>query len=225
MNKIKLMYDVAKTMKEKEVFIGSLEIGGQKDQIEFFSLNNEFEKNLLSGQVKFKIKTALDLDGKQVKHESSSELTLQNCCGGKHRHLRKHFHHHCDDGDTNCCCTGLKGKLSALMYLLRLIDDLKIEELENKALALSLNIDEIPEELMNHMHGNFQCCMSDEEPQGHHQCMKDLMTMEKPNITFNMRLNEDRAVERIFITIKGKQKDQWDNFHEISLKAELNLKW
>lgn len=227
LNKIKLMYDVAKAMKEKEVFIGSLEVGGKKDQTEFFALKNEFEKNLVSGQVKVKINTVLDLEGKQVKHESSSEFNLQNCCSGKHHHMIKHFHSHCHNSEPNCCCTGLKGKLSALAYILRLIDNVKIEELENNALTLSLNIDEIPEDLMKHIHGKFQHCMPNEASHDQECCsyINDLMAIENLVLAVNMHLNQDRAIEKIVVTAEGKQKDKLDGIHEMSFRADLNLKW
>lgn len=223
LNKIKLMYDVVNAIKGKEVFIGSLEIEGKKDQTKFFALKNEFEKNLVSGQVKLKINTALDVDGNQIKHESTSEFNMKSCCKGKHHHLRKHFHGYCSNSESNCCCTGLKGRLSALAYILRLIDKVEIEELENNALALSLNIDTMPEELMKHMHGKFQHCMSNEESlvQKHCLCM---MAIEEPVLAINMQLNKDRAIEKIVVTAKGKQKDKLDDIHEISFRADLNLK-
>ncbi len=237
MNKIKLMYDVVKAMKEKEVFIGSLEVDAQKDQVEFFALKNEFEKNLKSGQVKVKINTALDCEGKQVKHESTSEFNMQNCCGGKHHHhhFRKRFHSHCcseesnccGTEESNCCCTGLKGKWTAFAYVLRLIDKVEIEEQPNNALALSLHIDEIPEDLMKHMHGKFQHCMPNEESQGQERCscMNDLLTIEKPILALKIQLNQDRAIESLVITAQGKQKDKLNEVHEISFKANLDLKW
>ena len=237
MNKIKLMYDVAKAMKEKEVFIGTLEVEAKKDQIECFALKNEFEKNLVSGQVKVKINTALDCEGKQIKHESTSEFNLQNCCGGKHHHhhLRKRFHSHCctevstccDTEESNCCCTGIKGKLSAFAYILRLIDKVNINELENNAAALSLNIDEIPEALMQHIHGRFQHCCTPADSAGQECCsgMKDLMSIEKPVIDLNILLNADKAIEKVVITASGTSKGKDDQTHEMSFKAELNLNW
>lgn len=235
MNKIKLMYDVAKAMKEKEVFIGSLEVEAKKDQNSCFTLKNEFEKNLVSGQVKVKINTALDCEGQQVKHESTSEFNLQNCCGGKHhhRHLRRHFHSHCCTEEADCCtgsdncCCGVKGKLAAFGYILRLIDKVNIDELENNAASLSLTIDEMPEELMQHLHGRFQHCCSPAESPDQECCsgMKDLMTIEKPVITLNMLLNADKAIEKIVVTASGTAKDKDDQVHEMSFNAELNLKW
>jgi hypothetical protein len=117
--------------------------------------------------------------------------------------------------------------LSALAYILGLIDQVKIEELENNALALSLKIDEMPEELMKHIHGRFQRCTSDEESSGqeHCSCMSDLISTEKPVIAINIQLNQDRAIERIVVTAEGKQKNKLGEVHEMSLRAELNLKW
>ena len=234
MNKIKLMYDVAKAMREKEVFIGSLEVEAKKEQTSCFALKNEFEKNLVSGQVKVKINTALDCEGKQVKHESTSEFNLLNCCGGKHhhRHFSKHFHSHCCSKESDCCtdsndCCGIKGKLATFGYVLRLIDKINIDESDNNAVALSLNIDEIPEELMQHIHGRFQHCCPPADSAGQECCsgMKDLMTIEKPVIAINMLLNSDKAIEKVVVTASGTQKDKDDQIHEISFNAELNLKW
>lgn len=242
MNKIKLMYDVAKALQAKNVFIGSLEVEGKKDQVGFFALKNEFEKNLVSGQVKAKVSTSLDLEGKQIKHESTSEFNIQNCCAGRHRHhhrphhhLRGHFHSNgfneetgcCGSDESNCCCTGLKGKLSALTYVLGLIDKVEIEEQANNALALTLKIDELPEELMQHMQRRFQHGMAPNESQGQECCsgMHSMMNIEKPVIAINIQLNADKAIEKVVITAEGKQKDNSDQIHDINCKAELNLTW
>ncbi len=238
MNKIKLMYDVAKAMKDKEVFIGTLEVAAKKDQTDCFALRNEFEKNLITGQVKVKLNTSLDCDGQQLKHESTSEFNLQNFCGAAHhrhhKHLRGHFHSHgcCEtsdccgeESDTSCC--GVKGKFAALGYVLKLIDKLEINELDNNAVALSLNIDEIPVELMQHIHGRFQHHGSPEGSPGPQCCsgMKDIVSIEKPVIDLNVLLNADKAIEKLVITASGTARDKDDQIHEMSFKAELNLKW
>ncbi|MEA4924251.1 MAG: hypothetical protein VB084_02980 [Syntrophomonadaceae bacterium] len=233
MNKIKLFYDVVKTMRDKEVFNGSLEVNGKKDQMDCFSFTNEFERNITTGQVKFKIKTGLDCDGKQMKHESSSEFNMQNGCGGMHRHqhyanFKHRFHSQGCPGESDCCGGDVfKTKLSGLMFILRLIDELKVEELENNALALSLQIDELPEGLGNHIQGRFQHRMSVDEggSHPHHSCMKALLALEKPQIVVNIKLDQNRAVEKVVITAAGKQKSESDTLHEVSFKAELNLNW
>lgn len=231
MNKIKLMYDVAKTMREKEVFTGSLAINGKRDQIDCFSFTNEFEKNTSTGQVKLKIKINMNCDGKQMKHESSSEFNIQNL-----RARMRHHHHHmghnfdfqsCCSDDPERCDSGFKTRMSGLMFILRVIDDMKVEELENNELALSIKLDELPEGLANRMHSRFQHRMSPGNLQGHprHPVMKALCCLEKPQIMVNIKLNQDKAIEAINITADGKRKDESDNLHDVNIKADLMLKW
>lgn len=45
MNKIKLLYDVVMTMKEKEDVKGTLKVEGKRDQVSFLSFNYDFDKN------------------------------------------------------------------------------------------------------------------------------------------------------------------------------------
>lgn len=94
MNKIKLMYDVVKTMKEKELINGNLTVEGTKDQVQFVRFANEFQRNLLTGDVKAKISTQLDVEGKKVKHESSTEFTLNHNRQGMFHHFGMHMHEH-----------------------------------------------------------------------------------------------------------------------------------
>jgi len=104
MNKIKLLYDVVKTMKEKEVFEGRLNVEGKKDEISVLSLVNKFAANHQSGDVKADISLEVDCQGNKVKHESSLEFN-KKCCPG---HLHHQFKH--DASDHGSCC-GIKSKL------------------------------------------------------------------------------------------------------------------
>ena len=114
MNKIKLMYDVVKTLKEKEVLKGSVKAEARKNEVKVFRLEKEFEKNTLSGQVKSKISTELDYEGKTVKHESSTEFNLQDCCREKHHGFIRSMHGQHRHQDYNGKCCGIKGKLSKI---------------------------------------------------------------------------------------------------------------
>jgi hypothetical protein len=104
---------------------------------------------------------------------------------------------------------------------------MNIDELDNNVVALSLNIDEIPEELMQHIHGRLQNCCPPAESPGEECCsgMNNLMLIEKPVIDINMLLNSDKAIEKVVIIALGTAKDKDDQSHEMSIKAELNLKW
>jgi len=226
LNKIKLMYDIAKSMKDKEVFTGTIQINAQKDQNEFFVCKNEFEKDLASGQVKLQIHTVLDMDGKQLKHDSSSEFNFQDGCDGRHRFHHRHFHHQGCQGDSYCCI-GWKEKWSGLAYLLKLLDDMEIKEQDNNTLALSLHIDEIPEDLRKHMPYKFHHAGINENNPGyrHHEWMETFKDMEKPELDLKMKINQDRAVENLLITARGKYPDSQGEIYAMSFKVELNLKW
>ena len=50
MNKIKVLYDVVKTMKEKEVFKGNVKFEAAKGAVKVLSFSNEFETNIKSGE-------------------------------------------------------------------------------------------------------------------------------------------------------------------------------
>ena len=92
MNKLKLMYDVVTTMKDKEVFNGTLQLTGNHGGVKVVDFWNEFEKNTATGQVKTKIRAELNHDGKQVKHESCTEFT-NPCCDHKFHSFEMHCHH------------------------------------------------------------------------------------------------------------------------------------
>ncbi len=72
--------------------------------------------------------------GRQVKHESTTEFDTggeRHCCGPLHRRLSAH--HHSDHANGLKCCGGVKGKLSKLAFMKRILiieDDLHIAELE-----------------------------------------------------------------------------------------------
>jgi hypothetical protein len=215
MNKIKLLYDVVKTMRDKEVFNGIVKAEVQKDQVKIFSLQNEFEKNMLNGQTKAKISTELDYDGKKVKHESDTEFTMQGSCEHGHHEFMRHMHHH-----HAAKCGGIKGKLAKLSFALSILNSIKVEELENKTSDISLNISDIPEEMKelilekmsHHQHGE-------------HGFMKEFCPMEKPNLMVNMFINKNYEVEKIVVNLDGAQKDAQNEQHELKATAELSFAW
>ena len=93
MNKIKVLYDVFKTMKEKEVFKGNVKLEAAKGDVKVLSFSNEFETNTKSGETKANINVDLDAEGKKVKHESNSEFNIKDCPHhGFHRGMHKHKH-------------------------------------------------------------------------------------------------------------------------------------
>ncbi|SHK04999.1 hypothetical protein SAMN02745975_03527 [Geosporobacter subterraneus DSM 17957] len=222
MNKIKLMYDVVKTLKQKEVFKGTLKAEVRKDRTEVFSLEKDFEKDTVSGQGKSKIVTVLDYEGKKVRHESSTEFNLQDCYGGKHHDFIKgmHKYHH---GEAKCC--GFKGKLSKLAFLLNVLNDMEVQELDDKGVMLTIHIDEIPEDLKNAIKEKMN--HKREHYRGEHEacCMKDFCFMEEINLSIKIQINKNNEINKVILSANGKQMNETEEGKEVSLDASLNLVW
>ncbi|SPF47806.1 conserved hypothetical protein [Candidatus Desulfosporosinus infrequens] len=228
MSKIKLMYDVINTMKEKEVLSGTFKAEIKKDQIQIASFTNEFEKNLLNGETKAKISTELDCDGKKMKHQSQTEFTMQGCCQG-HRHhgFMRHMHHHHHDlhsGQTHedIKCGGIKGKLTKLAFVLNIFNQIKVEEKEDESVILSLNLNEIPDEIKIAIQERISQRTMPEHHQ-HHGFMKELLTLQDPNIECILWISKNREVEKVLLTVNGKRTNELNENHDLNLKAELCL--
>lgn len=218
MNKIKLIYDVVKTLKEKENINGTLTVAGKKDQVQLLSVNNQFQKNLVNGEVKAKINVDLDAEGKKVKHESSVEFNSDGHPGGMHRHFGKHFHQ--QHGEM--CHHNFKYRLNALTFVLKILNDVQIDEQPDYTLV-SLNLNEIPEELKA-IHGMIHQNMA-EEHHKHHFPMKEFISMEKTNAAITIQINKNKEVEKIDLTVEGNQKDEQAMMHFLNLQGELQFSW
>ena len=227
MSKLKLMYDVINTMKDKEVVNGALKVEGKKDQSQIVSFVNEFEKNLTNGETKVKISTELDYDGKKVKHESQTEFAMQGCHRKMHQGFMKHMHHHnhhghhCDENYDDLECGGIKGKLTKLAFVLNIFNQINMEENEDKSVILSLSLNDIPDETKKVLRERFSQRTMPEHH--HHGFMKEFFTLEEPKMEFKVWINKTREVEKILVTVDGKQIDELNENHDLSLKAELSL--
>jgi hypothetical protein len=132
-------------MKEKEAFKGTLKAEGIKDNAKKFSFNNEFEKDISTGQTKAKIITDVDCDGTRVKHESSTEFYSKDGCKHMHRHIMSQMqscHGKC----------GIKEKLTGIAFVLSMFNNIKVEEKEDKSYNLTLKLSDIPEDLKKSIH-------------------------------------------------------------------------
>jgi hypothetical protein len=215
MNKIKLLYDVVKVLREKDVLNGVATAEVQKDQVKIFYIKNEFQKNLLTMQTKANITTELDYEGKQVKHQSSTEFT--NYCPGHGIHHRG-FGHMRHAGRK---CGSIKGKLSKIAFLLNLLNNMQAAEQENKTTLITLELSEIPEDIkiliqekMNH---------ADSYHEHDRNCfMKEFCTIEKGNFSFAMTVNKSYEIEKIVITFDGIQNKEQEQ-HVVNIVADLQL--
>jgi len=214
MNKIKFLYDVVKTMRVKDALQGVSKIEVQKDQGQIFYVKNEFQKNLLTMQTKASIHTEINYEGKEVKHQSTTEFTNHCSHNGMGHKGFKHLHH------LGGRCNGIKAKLNKIAFALRLLSDIQVIEQENQTTLITLELAEIPEEIKTLLQEKMnqpdschnQCCFS-----------KEIFAIEKGNFSSAMTVNKDYEVEKIVITFDGIQNNEENETHVLSIIGELQL--
>ena len=218
MNKIKLLYDVVMTMRNKEALHGVLTAEAQKDRVNIFTIRNEFDKDLQTGRTKAKISTEIDYEGKMVKHESNTEFTLPNSGEGRHCEFIKSIH-----GNHSAGCGGLKGVLSKLSLALAILNALQAEEQESKSVVISLNTDDLPEDtkklLCEKMSQSSSC------GHGGHGFIKEFCSVDKLDCLLKMFVNKKSEVEKILITFGGSKSDGQKEQHDLKATAELSFSW
>ncbi len=202
MNKIKVLYDVFKTMKEKESFNGNIKVDAVKAGTKVLSFSNEFSTNSTTGETKIKINSESDFDGKKAKHESTTEFNMKDCKHHKFHH-NMHMHHH------EMCCghDGIKGKLSKITFMLNILNNIKTEEKGDRSI-LSLDLKEIISEIKNHHkdldknHQNSAEHDMDKHP-NHCACMKEFLCSTYSDAALNIYVNKNNEVEKIEIIANG----------------------
>lgn len=215
MNKLKVLYDVIKAMKDQEAFNGTITLQVRKDAAQILFLQNEFEKNLTTGQTKAKINTEFDCDGNTMNHESNPEFKIPNWgAHGDHRFLN-HMHHH------GFCRESLKGRLSRLAFAFSLLMALEIEEQEDKRLIITLNAKDLTDdakallsEMLNRPH-TF--------PHHGHGFLKHFTGLENPDFALTISVNNNYQVDKAVITLTGTQNDEHNAPHDMTILAELSL--
>lgn len=222
MNKIKVLYDVFKTMKEKEVFKGSVKLEATKGDVKVLSFSNEFETDTKSGETKANISVDLDAEGKKVKHDSNSEFNIKEC---PHHGFHRGMHNH---GMKYARSWWIKGGLSKVTFILNLLNNVQVEEKDEKAI-ISLELKEVfkeikdihkechkgmdEEKIMEHIRQ-----MKESDDRGfhkHHKFIKELLCSENSDAILKIYANKDNEVEKVEISSKG----------ENAVNGSLDLVW
>lgn len=233
MNKMKLLYDVITKMKNKEVIKGTINTEVSKDNLNVFSLENEFEKNMTSGRTKAKISTEMDYEGRRVKHESNTDFDMPELNGKMHHCFMKHIHSHNHEEDHRGIKFGPKDGLSKIAFAFGILSALKVDEVEDNLYKLSIDINQIPEDIKKGIHErmNFEKPKGTDEFHGHHFMkdfhgfcfMKDLHSMNNIDIDLNIYVKKNYEIEKIMLDASGIQKDELAVEHKMITKAEIIL--
>jgi hypothetical protein len=222
MNKIKAIYDVVKTMKEKKEREGVLQVKVEKDGQQVLKFSNEFHHSG-DGNTKCHLQSEWNCDGNEGKHESTTEFKRDHEHGcpfhrgfnhGRHHEHLGHVHGH-----------GFKSKADILLCFLKLLNDLKAEE-QGEKILFSLELDEAIAKMKEKMHGHCENAPFHGKGPGHHhpqkgKLMKELMLMENPHILVNIVANKNKEVEQVTITIQGSYEK--DGVHETNATVEVNF--
>lgn len=227
MNKIKVLHDVFKTMKEKEVFKGNIKLEATKGDVKVLSFSNEFETNTKSGETKANINVDLDGEGKKVKHESNSEFNIKDCPHhGFYRGM--HMHHHGMNMEGMGGHGGIKGGLSKVTFILNLLNNVEVEEKDEKSI-ISLELKEVFKEIKD-MHKECHKGMDEEKimenirqmKEGndrgfhkHHEFIKKLLCSKDSDAILKIYANKNNEVEKIELSSKG----------ENTVNGSLDLVW
>jgi hypothetical protein len=226
MNKIKVIYDVVKKMKDKESIKGTLKVEGLKDQDNIFNLNSVFERNNEGCQAKGKTIIEVDSDGKKMKLENNIDFQKEGCCG-HHDHIKHmhsfHNHHHGEH------TVGIKEGLNRITAILGVISSIKLEEKDDGVVILTLASTNISEDIKSDIHEmmkrghehhkNIDCVHQ------HQMCMKEFHDMEGHDFTLIVSINKNSEIDKVKIDVSGENKDDNNETHAMRLAAELYLEY
>jgi hypothetical protein len=126
-------------------------------------------------------------------------------------------------GDHSAGCGGLKGILAKLSLALAILNALQAEEQEGKAIIMSLNADDLPEdtkELLCEKLSRAGSC-----GHGGHGFIKEFCSADKLDFLLKMFINNKSEVEKILITFGGSESDGQNEKHDLKAKAELSFSW
>lgn len=199
MNKIKLLYDVIKTMKERKECKGEI-----------------------------KIDFLCEGDEKKIKHSSVTEFDVKDChshhecCSYFHGRVHEHFR---QMHEGKQCC-GMKEKLTFLAFLLKLIDNMDVKEIDGNSVEMVLKIDGIPEEFKQAIHEKFQdieLADSDVDVK-HRKIMQNIITSDNVKIQLNVLVNEKREIQKLILQANGGIKNNDLGSHEFRHSIEITAR-
>lgn len=219
MNKIKLLYGITRILKNEDQLRGTLQAKVSKDREEVFTLRNEFTKNG-QGKAKTVVSAELNLDGRHVTRESVTEFDLQEGCGHGPGLLRRFIHGHGKRGAQHCC--GVRGFFGRLSAFFGLLNGIEVQEKENGAARLVLNLDALPDEvkagLLEKMrHKAAHCC-------GHGfpgQCHE----LEEIEGRLNIEVDKEHRIENITLDLTGSLRDEESGVHPVTAWGEVQFSW
>lgn len=216
MNKIKVIYDAARKIRNSEVLKGALKVEALRDQDRLLDHSCSFEKNSRDFRIKGKTIVDADCDGKKIKLENIIDLQKEGC--------REH-HHFCHGAHAAC----IKGGPGRITTILGILSSIRLEEKEDGSAVLSLDSSDMPEDLKSDLCDMMKQCHEHHKPEEgceeHHMCLKELHDLDTADLSLKVFINGNRQLEKITVDLKGEKKGTDAARHQMKLAAELCLEW
>ncbi len=215
MKKVKLLYDVARTMKNMAKIDGVIRVDVRKDQQAVFSLQNRFEKDA-AGKVTANVSSKMNLDGEDLTRKSTTEFILTGDHGPCMMWKSLHRHHGAAGFG------GIKGVFHRLSVALGILGSLKVEDQPDGAAVISLALSDIPDEITTHLREKMQqrhavhadfCCL--------HGCRD----VELLNGLVVLTVNEQHAIDKLTVNLDGRTQDTQSRAYALAATAEVQFAW
>lgn len=216
MNKIRVLYDVMNTMKAKEEVKGVLQVQVEKNQATILSLQNEFEKNLLTGKMKTKVTASLDYEGKIQGHHAEEAAPYPP--ERTHHDWLHHMHHFPSHRRR-----GVKEILSKWTFALSLLNALQFEERAGKITVISLSANDLPEDMKKLF--SERIAHKGRHHGQRHGLLKEICSIDHLDIKLNIFINPNYEVEKVIVTAAGTQMDAQAGQHELKADAQVVFVW
>lgn len=213
MNKLSALYNMIKVIKESDACGGKLSAEVKLDDLSLATVNTQGN-------------CTKERCAKQVEVRFGQEVLKLEHEGTKSFHAMLHGHRHGHDR----CCSG--GKFEKALFLLRALEMLNLQELENgkKVLSLIMPGEELPKHLKNHLRS---CCSTSSgccEKEGHQKfhswlnqcgCLDlNFESLEIQNISIKLSLSDACAPEEIAAVITAKVSDKDNSIKTVSITIQ-----
>jgi len=217
MKKIKLLYDVARTMKSMAKIDGVATVDVQRDEETIFSLRNKFAKDE-AGKVTANVSSKMNMNGEDLTRESTTEFNMAK--DGHHGPcmMRKAFHGHHGSAGSH----GFKGVFHRISVVLGILSSMKVEDQPDGAAVISLDLNEVPDEVKSLLREKIQ------QKHARHPgfcSMQECRNIDMRHGLLTVTVNEKHVIEKLTVNLDGSMQDAESKAHMMAAAAELQFAW
>lgn len=210
MNKLKVIYDVFKTFRDKTIYSGDVNLEAKKDDVVIMNALANFEKDTNQNTCKANVDFNYNYNGKEFSLSKKIESKgNEDCCFADFaKKIHEKLHLQC------CNKSGFKNKLDKIILIFGLISSIKMTENKDDSVELSLSMSDLPEEIKmsickclsekQNCCVSEKCCIFDEIHQMENKEVKVSLLINKKSEIVKIDLNVNSSNSTSKININGK---------------------